>query len=69
MQEGTDVESYLKKYIGKIYGIEDVRDMIYIGKDLLDEISGAEDASRLKGTLAKANANAAQLRNGQRMIS
>ena len=65
MQEGTDVENYLKKYIGKIYGIEDVRDMIYIGKDLLDEISGAEDVSRLNGTLAKANANVAQLHNGR----
>ena len=56
----TDVENYLKKYIGEIYEIEDTQDKIYIGKDLPDEFSGSEDTSRLKGALAKAKANAAQ---------
>lgn len=56
----ADVENYLKKYIGKIYEIEDTQDKIYIGKDLPDEFSGSEDTSRLKGALAKAKANAAQ---------
>ena len=57
----TDVENYLKKYIGKIYEIENTQDKIYIGKDLPDEFSGSEDTSRLKGALAKAKANAAQV--------
>lgn len=56
----TDVENYLKKYIGEIYEIENTQDKIYIGKDLPDEFSGSEDTSRLKGALAKAKANAAQ---------
>ena len=56
----TDVENYLKKYIGKLYVIEDTQDMIFIGKDFPDEFSGSEDTSRLKGALAKAKANAAQ---------
>ena len=42
----TDVENYLKKYIGEIYEIEDTQDKIYIGKDLPDEFSGSEDTSR-----------------------
>ena len=56
----TDVENYLKKYIGDIYEIEDTQEKIYIGKDLPDEFSGSEDTSRLKGALAKAKANEAQ---------
>ena len=55
-----DVEDYLKKYIGEFYEIAETQDLIYIGKDLPDEFSGSEDTSRLKGTLAKAKANAAQ---------
>lgn len=56
----NDVEDYLKKYIGKIYEIEDTQDRIYIEKDFPDEFGGSEDTARLKGTLAKAKANAAQ---------
>ena len=56
----TDVENYLKEYIGEFYKIVDTQDIIYIGKDLPDEFSGSEDTSRLKGALAKAKANAAQ---------
>ena len=55
-----DVEDYLKSYVGGVYEIEDTRDMIYIGKDLPDEFSGSKDTSRLRGTLAKAKANATQ---------
>ena len=54
------VESYLKKYIDKIYEIEDTKDIICIGKDFPDEFSGSKDTARLKGALAKAKANAAQ---------
>ena len=55
-----DVEGYLKQYIGKIYQVVDTQDLICIGKDLADEYSGSNDTARLKGTLAKAKANAAQ---------
>lgn len=55
-----DVEDYLKQYIGRFYEIADEKDIVYIGKDLPDEYSGSEDTARLRGTLAKAKANAAQ---------
>ena len=55
-----EVEQYLKEYIGEFYEIADSKDIVYIGKDFPDEFSGSIDTSRLKGTLAKAKANAAQ---------
>ena len=64
----TDVENYLKKFIGEIYEIEDSQDKIYIGKDLPDEFSGSEDTSRLKGALAKAKANIFVFRHGKMQI-
>ena len=33
---------------------------IYVGSDFPDEYTGSKDTARLKGTLAKAKANAAQ---------
>lgn len=56
----SDVENYLKKYIGKFYTINDTQDIIYIGKDFPDEFSSSKDTARLKGALAKAKANAVQ---------
>lgn len=55
-----DVEKYLKQYVGGFYEIGYEKDIIYIGNDLPDEYSGSEDTARLKGTLAKAKANAVQ---------
>lgn len=55
-----DVENYIKKYIGKSYEMVNEKDRIYIGKDLPDEYSGSKDTAKLKGTLAKAKANAVQ---------
>lgn len=55
-----DVENYLWKYIGEFYEIAETGDIIYLGPDLSDEFSGSEDTARLRGTLAKAKANAAQ---------
>lgn len=55
-----EVEVYLKKYIGHIYKIEETSDIIFIGTDFADEYSGSRDTARLKGTLAKEKANAAQ---------
>lgn len=55
-----DVEAYLRQYIGDFYEIVESGDMVYIGSDFADEFSGSNDTARLKGTLAKAKANAAQ---------
>lgn len=55
-----DVEAYLKQYVGEIYAIEDTRDMVYIGKDLPDEYAHSKYTKILKGTNAKAKANATQ---------
>jgi hypothetical protein len=55
-----NVEKYLKQYVGEFYEIIDKNDMVYIGTDLPDEYCGSKDTARLKGTLAKAKANAAQ---------
>lgn len=56
----NDVEEYLRQYIGDFYEITESGDMVYIGSDFADEFSGSNDTARLKGTLAKAKANAAQ---------
>lgn len=55
-----EVEQYLKQYIGDVYEIMDSAEIIYVGSDFADEYSGSQDTARLKGTLAKAKANAAQ---------
>ena len=55
-----EVEQYLKQYIGEVYEIMDSADIVYVGGDFADEFSGSQDTERLKGTLAKAKANAAQ---------
>ncbi len=54
------VEKYLKRYIGKFYRIEDSNEIIYLGTDLPDEYAHSEYTRKLKGTSAKAKANAAQ---------
>lgn len=55
-----EVELYLKEYIGKSYMITETSEKIFIGKDFPDEYAGSRDTAGLKGTLAKAKANAAQ---------
>lgn len=55
-----DVKEYLKEYVGEIYTIVDTQDVIYIGTDLPDEYTGSSDTYSLKGTVAKAKANATQ---------
>ena len=51
----TGVETYLKRFVGESYVIEDTKDMIYIGTDFPDEYT-----TSLKGANAKAKANTAQ---------
>ena len=58
--EWTDVEKYLRQYVGDFYQIAETEDIIYIGTDLSDEYSGSNYTKNIKGTIAKAKANAAQ---------
>ena len=58
--EWTDVEGYLKQFVGESYVIEDTKDMIYIGTDFPDEYAHSGYTTSLKGANAKAKANAAQ---------
>lgn len=53
------VEEYLKGYVRQYYEIEESAEKIYIGSDLPDEYTGSESRKKLKGTTAKAKANAA----------
>ena len=56
----SDVEKYLRQYVGDFYQIAETEDIIYIGTDLPDEYTGSNYTKRIKGTIAKAKANAAQ---------
>ena len=58
--EWTDVEKYLRQYVGEFYRIAETGDIVYIGTDLPDEYIGSNYTKHLKGTVAKAKANAAQ---------
>lgn len=55
-----EVEIYLKEYIGKFYEILETSEKVYIGSDFPNEFSHSKDTKRLKGTNAKAKANAVQ---------
>lgn len=55
-----DVKEYLKEFVGNNYTIIETGDVVYIGTDLPDEYAGSDDTYALKGTVAKAKANAAQ---------
>ena len=58
--EWKDVEKYLRQYVGEFYQIADTKDIIYIGADLPDEYVGSNYTQHIKGTVAKAKANAVQ---------
>ncbi len=58
--EWNDVKEYLKDYVGDFYQIAETQDVVYIGKDLPDEYTGSNYTAALRGTNAKAKANAAQ---------
>lgn len=55
-----DVEKYLEQYIDDIYTIAETGDEIYIGSDLPSEYTGSKYTRKLKGSVAKAKANATQ---------
>ena len=56
----NDVEAYLQQYVGEFYSIADTKEIVYIGTDLPDEYTHSNYTHRLKGTSAKAKANAVQ---------
>ncbi len=56
----NEVKLYLKEYVGEFYEIADTKDIIWIGSDLPDEYSGSVYTKSIKGTVAKAKANASQ---------
>jgi len=56
----SEVEKYLQQYIGNVYTIVEDGERVYIGKDLPDEYAHSNYTAKLKGTLAKTKANAAQ---------
>ena len=58
--EWKEVEVYLRQYVGELIEMIESKDIIYIGRDLSDEYTGSDYTAKLKGTLAKAKANAAQ---------
>lgn len=60
MMEWEEVEMYLKQFVGENYIVKNSGDMIYIGPDLPDEYAHSNYTRLLKGTNAKAKANAAQ---------
>lgn len=56
----SDVEEYLRQYVGEFYTIAESKDIVYIGSDLPSEYQGSKYTRSLKGAVAKAKANAAQ---------
>ena len=55
-----EVRAYLKEYVGDFYMVASTGDVIYIGADLPNEYSGSKYTHSIKGTNAKAKANATQ---------
>lgn len=53
-----NVKTYLEGYIGDFYEIEESAEKIYIGKTLSDEYAYSDYTKSLKGSNAKAKANA-----------
>lgn len=54
--EWSEVEKYLKQFVGECHNIIESKDMIYIDSDLPDEFTGSNYTKKLRGTLAKAKA-------------
>ena len=58
--EWSEVEEYLKQFVGESFVIEDTKDMIYVGSEFPDEYTHSNYTKLLRGANAKAKANAAQ---------
>lgn len=55
-----EVKEYLRTYVGEFYSIAATEEAVYIGNDLPNEYTGSKYTYKLRGTVAKAKANAAQ---------
>ena len=55
-----DVKKYLENYLNASFEIDETADIIHIGKDMPDEYTGSKYTYSLRGSNAKANANAVQ---------
>jgi len=55
-----EVEQFLKEYVGDCYEMAQTAEKVYIGSDFPDEFTSSKDTANLRGTLAKAKANATQ---------
>jgi len=55
-----EVRAYIKEFVGEFYTIAATGDVIYIGSDLPNEYAGSKYTHSIKGSNAKAKANAAQ---------
>ena len=55
-----DVKEYLKQYVGEFYRIASTKEIVYIGNDFPNEFANSRGTRDLRGTQAKAKANAAQ---------
>jgi len=60
-EEWTEIEAYLREYVGQCYEIIETSEKVYIGKGFPDEFAHGKDKIILKGSNAKAKANAAQV--------
>lgn len=56
-----EVEQYLKKYIGTKVRVQFNGDIIQIGSDFPEEFAESKYTKSLRGSVAKAKANAAQV--------
>ena len=56
VEEWSEIETYLKEYIGEYYEISETAEKIYIGKDFPDEFAHGKDKMVLKGQNLKAKA-------------
>ncbi|MCM1308081.1 MAG: hypothetical protein NC223_05730 [Butyrivibrio sp.] len=56
----NDVEKYLERYVGELVKIVETGDIVYLGKDFPNEYAGSKYTRKMKGSRAKAKANAAQ---------
>ncbi len=59
-EEWSEIEQYLKEYIGNCYEIAETAEKIYIGTEFPDEFAHGKDKTILRGPNVKAKANAAQ---------
>ena len=59
-EEWDEIETYLREYVGKCYEIVETAEKVYIGKDFPDEYVHSKDRLILRGSNAKAKANASQ---------